>query len=158
MTLKEFSEGRKNLVIREARIDDAIPACDVVRASIVELCFADHDGDRGLLAIWLANKTPDNLRVWIAQSHVFIAEREGMMAGVAGITGSGEITLNYVSPAHRFAGVSRALLLAVEERARDLGLDHCTLESTKTSLAFYRAAGYQDVDGPRGKARLIKRL
>lgn len=153
-----FSAGDADLVIREARPDEAAEACGIIRTSFVELCHADHEGDRGLLAAWLANKTPDNLRAWIAQSHVFVAERGGRIVGVAALTGAGEITLNHVLPAQRFTGVSRALLLAMEERARDLGLEACTLESTRTALAFHRAAGYAEAHGPRGKARMMKAL
>lgn len=146
------------LSIREARSDDATEACDLVRSSIVELCFLDHEGDRDRLAVWLANKTPDNFRTWIAQSHVFVAERDGAIVGVAALTGEGEISLNYVRPACRFTGVSRALLLALEERARDLGLQECTLETTQTALQFYRAAGYADRERDARRHRLIKHL
>ena len=127
--------------IREARPDDATPACSLIRSSIVELCFADHGGDRGKLAVWLANKTPDNLRTWIVQSHVFVAERDGRMAGVGALTGDGHITLLYVAPKDRLTGVSKALLLGLEERARDLGLAEVRVTSSLTAEQFYAAVG-----------------
>ena len=128
--------------IREARPDDATPACSLIRSSIVELCFEDHAGDRGKLAAWLANKTPENLRTWIVQSHVFVAERGGRMAGVGALTGDGHITLLYVAPKDRLTGVSKALLLGLEERARDLGLNEVRVTSSLTAEQFYTAAGY----------------
>ncbi len=131
--------------IREARPDDATLACSLIRSSIVELCFEDHGGDRGKLAVWLANKTPDNLRTWIVQSHVFVAERDGRMAGVGALTGDGQITLLYVAPKERFTGVSKALLLGLEERARDLGLGEVKVVSSKTAERFYAAAGYANL-------------
>lgn len=158
MSAPRFSHLPQTFAIREARLDDAVPACHLVRASIVELCRLDHDDDRGLLAVWLANKTPDNFRAWIAQSHVFVAERAGALAGVGALTAGGEITLTYVLPSHRFTGISRALLLAMEERARDLGLEACWLETTRTAEAFYREAGYEDAAGSRGRMRLAKTL
>ncbi len=146
-----FMRQDPDLTIREARHDEAAAACDLVRRSIVDLCHPDHGDDRGQLAVWLADKTPDNVRVWIAQSHVFVAERGGRMVGVGALTGAGEITLNHVAPEHRFSGVSRALLLGLEERARDLGLARLTVESTRTAAMFYAAAGYGAPEGPRGR-------
>jgi len=47
--------------IRDATAADAGAACDVLRASIAELCVADHLNDADILGRWLANKTPENL-------------------------------------------------------------------------------------------------
>jgi GNAT superfamily N-acetyltransferase len=57
---------------------------------------------------------------------------------------SGQITLNYVSPDARFRGVSKALMLRLEARARTLGLTECALETTQTALRFYQSLGYID--------------
>jgi GNAT superfamily N-acetyltransferase len=111
----------------------------------MDLCEEDHRNDEQFLAHWLANKTPGNIVVWITDSHVFLAEEKGQVVGVAALTGSGYITLNYVAPEARFRGVSKALLRALENKARELGCQACTLESTKTADLFYRAAGYREV-------------
>jgi GNAT superfamily N-acetyltransferase len=66
---------------------------------------------------------------------------------VASVTDAGEITLNYVSPDARFQGVSRGLIGALEERARQRGNVRCHLLSTETARGFYRGAGYTQ-DGP----------
>jgi hypothetical protein len=92
--------------IRRATIEDASAACTIVRRSIVELCHADHGGDEVLLGKWLSNKTVENVTRWIMHSHVFVAEKTGTILGVAAITASGKITLNYVSPEARFWGGS----------------------------------------------------
>ncbi len=134
--------------IREARIEDAAEACDVLRRSIVELCHADHRGDPFALEKWLANKTPENVASWIAHSHVLVAiEREAIL-GVGSVTSSGEITLNYVSPDARFRGISKALLRQLEARALGLGNDRCVLTSTETAHRLYRSAGYEDQGAP----------
>jgi GNAT superfamily N-acetyltransferase len=130
--------------IRAAHPDDAIAACNVLRRSIRELCETDHGNDEALLARWLANKTPENVSGWIANSHVFVAEEDGQILGVAALTAAGHITLNYVAPEARFRGVSKALLRAAESKAVELGCRACTLESTKTAEQFYRAAGYRE--------------
>ncbi len=130
--------------IRSAQPSDAVVACEVIRRSIKELCEADHGNDEIFLAHWLANKTPGSMVGWITNSHVFVAEEIGQVVGVAALTGSGHITLNYVSPEARFRGVSKALLRALENKALELGCQTCTLESTKTADQFYRAAGYHE--------------
>ena len=154
----DLSAGADAPSIREARLEDATEACGLVRASIVELYFADHQGDRGRLAVWLANKTPDNLRTWIAQSHVFVAERAGHMAGVGALTGDGDVTLLYVLPKDRFTGLSTALLLGLEERARDLGLATLRVEPSLTAKPFFVRRGYADIGSEARKPLMGKTL
>ena len=132
-------------------------ACAVLRRSITELCEADHRNDGRFLARWLANKTPENVRGWIAGSHVFVAEDDTGIVGIAALDGSGQLTLNYVAPEVRFRGVSKALLHAAERRALELGFASCALKSTKTARQFYLAAGYRDL-GDLTEGRMAKSL
>ena len=130
------------LKIRRAMTDDAPQACAVIRRSIIELCNLDHGGDETFLTKWLSNKTVENVSKWILQSQFFVAEEAGQIVGAASMTGSGMITLNYVAPDARFRGVSKALMLSMEENARTLGLAECHLESSQTALRFYQELGY----------------
>ena len=134
--------------IRQAGPADAEEACTVVRRSIVELCEADHQGDAATLAAWLANKTPDNMRRWIADNHVFVAVENDRILAVCALKPSGELTLNYVSPDARFRGASKALLRQAEQTAAGLGVAAITLESSVTALRFYQAAGYRSAGTP----------
>jgi GNAT superfamily N-acetyltransferase len=137
--------------IRSARTDDAAAACETMQRSIMELCVADHKGNPTILARWLANKTPENFIDWIARSEncLLVAVEGGAVLAVGCVTDAGEITLNYVSPDARFRGVSRAVLKALETRARERGNARCTLTSTGTARRFYRAAGYvEDAPAP----------
>jgi N-acetylglutamate synthase-like GNAT family acetyltransferase len=133
---------RFSVDIRRARIEDAAGACAVLRQSIAELCHLDHGGDETYLAKWLSNKTVENVRRWIHQTHFFVAEEAERLVGVAAMTGAGKVTLNYVAPDARFSGVSKALMLRLEETARALGVAECRLESSQTALRFYQALGY----------------
>jgi GNAT superfamily N-acetyltransferase len=139
--------------IRDAAPADAAAACEVVRRSISELCVADHHDDPAILARWLANKTPDIVASWIAQpgNSVIVAVEGSAILAVGSVTDGGEITLNYVSPDARFRGVSRALLGALEIRARERGNTRCTLISTETARRLYRSAGYREDGPPQGK-------
>jgi GNAT superfamily N-acetyltransferase len=102
-----------------------------------------------VLDLWLANKTPRNVRNWIIESQVLVAVEDGVILGVAAIDNSGKITLNYVSPSARFRGVSKALIGRLEARALEFGVRTVTLESTATARGFYLSAGYEELGPPR---------
>jgi N-acetylglutamate synthase-like GNAT family acetyltransferase len=152
--------------IREANVDDAFEACQIVRRSFAELCQADHQDDPTILKQWLSNNTFDNMRSWIADSgtYVVVATEGTAIIGVGAVSSSGEITLNYVSPDARFRGVSKAILNQLEARARELGNKTCTLISTETARRFYLSAGYVQFGPPEpgiGKGssyRMVKQL
>lgn len=135
--------------IRDAVVEDAPAACEVMRRSISELCVADHGNNPEFLRRWLANKRPEIIASWIGQprNSVLVAVEGGAVLAVGSVTDKGEITLNYVSPDARFRGVSRALLRALEARALERGNTACKLFSTATAFPFYRSAGYRET-GP----------
>ncbi|WP_119391351.1 GNAT family N-acetyltransferase [Taklimakanibacter lacteus] len=140
------------MIVRRAVADDAGPASHVLRRSISELCARDHGNDPELLKSWLANKTPEQFRNWVAaeDSPCFVAEGDdGAILDVGLVSKTGEIRLNYVSPDARFQGVSIALIDTMEQEARKLGLTRTTLNSTATAHRFYKARGYRDDGAPR---------
>jgi len=148
MSSSQASPSKTGIVIRPAQADDVAAACTLVRRSIADLCGADHHNMPAIVEGMLINKTLDNMRVWIATpgSFILVAEVGPMVAGVGGLTGDGEISLLYVAPDFRFQGVSKALLAALEDKARSLGLPHCALVSTDTAQRFFVARGYAGYD------------
>ncbi|MBW6396504.1 GNAT family N-acetyltransferase [Roseomonas sp. HJA6] len=135
--------------IRPAIAADAEAASALLRQSIRELCVADHGHDPAILDRWLANKTPEQFRAWLKSPglHVLVATEGEARLAVGSVSSEGRIGLNYVAPAARFRGVSKAMLAALEDQARRAGATRCTLESTVTAQRFYRAAGYVET-GP----------
>ena len=142
-----MSSGQ-SYMIRPAASDDVAAATALVRRSIAELCQADHHNIPPIVEGMLINKTQDNMQAWVETpgSYVLVAEAGPILAGVGGLTGDGEITLLYVAPDFRFQGVSKALLAALEDKARDLGLPNCALVSTDTAQRFFEARGYAGYD------------
>jgi GNAT superfamily N-acetyltransferase len=125
----------------------------VLRASINELCVADHNQNPDILNRWLANKTPGNVAAWadgVGRSLLIAVDDETVLA-VGGVKDDGEITLNYVAPHARFRGVSIALLRALEARALERGAARATLLSTTTAHRFYLSRGYRDAGPPQEK-------
>jgi GNAT superfamily N-acetyltransferase len=137
-------------LIRPAQIDDAAPAMALVRRSIVRLCQLDHGGDRLTLEGWLANKTIESMEQWIDRpgTSVFLAERGGALAGVGAVTDAGEILLAYVDPAHRFAGVTKALVARMETHARSVRAERMQLTVTETARPLFLSLGYVPEDEP----------
>jgi len=139
--------------IRDATPGDADAACRVLRESISQLCVADHGNDPTILNAWLANKTPEIVAGWAVQegNSLLLAVEGDAVLAVGSVTDAGQITLNYVAPAARFRGVSRALIKALEARALERGNTRCTLTSTETAHRFYQTVGYIDDGTPTGK-------
>jgi GNAT superfamily N-acetyltransferase len=133
--------------IKRAQASDAVEAVALVRRSIAELCGADHGADPRSLAGWLSNKTVENMREWIAQSVVVVGMEDDRIVGVAALTDTGRMTLNYVTPEFRFRGVSNALVRQLEFEAAKLCVTTIELDSTLTALQFYRSLGYRSVVG-----------
>lgn len=138
--------------VTPARPPQAEAIAETLRRSIGELCAADHHGDPQALARWLANKTATTVLHWLDDADLLTlvaAVDTGAIAGVAQVRAQGEITLNYVSPDHRYSGVSRALMRALEDHLRDIGLTAARLTSTATARRFYLAQGYEANGPPR---------
>ena len=143
--------------LRIARPSDAAAAAAVLRASITVLCIADHGNEPEILASWLANKTPRDVRTWIeAPGRVLVAEQCGRIVGVGAAAISGNITLNYVLPEARFRGVSKAMLGGLEEYLRGKGHARSALSSTITAHRFYLAARYVDTGEPLSRRGLTE--
>lgn len=134
------------ITIRRAAVADIPAMSEVLTRSITELCGLDHKNDPAAIAAWTANKTPEGVRRILENPDVqlFVAEHDGMVAAVGCVQGGNEIGLNYVHPEHRFQGVSRALLAAMEQAMRDYGFAEAKLKATETAHAFYRANGWHD--------------
>jgi GNAT superfamily N-acetyltransferase len=142
----------RDVSVRRAIAPDAASVCTVLRRSITELCSADHRDDPAILERWLANKTPETVASWIADPGrrvVVATSTTDAILGVGMATTSGVVELNYVSPDARFRGVSRAVLLALENWFREIGQRHCRLISTGTARRFYLNLGYRP-EGPAG--------
>lgn len=154
------------ITVRRASEADAAGACDALRRSIRELCVADHGHDEEILAAWLANKTPDNVRAWIASPASFsvVAVDGADVRGFALIQQDGEIQMCYLVPEAQHRGAGKLMLQALEQEAMRWGLASVFLTSSITAKAFYERNGYvpngapKTAYGVRGVSPMTKRL
>ena len=125
----------------------------VLIASIAELCHADHGDDPARIAEWTANKTPAGVSAMLERSgfYLFVAELDEQVAAVGATTADGEIALNYVAPAARFRGVSKALLTHLEADLVARGFATGRLKATATARRFYLAQGWAGDAMPDGR-------
>ena len=116
-----------------------------MRRSIELCCKRDHRDDPKILATWLANKTPENVRSWFSSAgFAVVAETGHRVVGVAMLSESDKLVLLYLVPEVLHQGIGRAMLLAIEAEARSRGLSELHLESTATAHDFYLKNGYRD--------------
>ena len=136
--------------IRLARLDEAEAIAKLVRSSISELCFDDHDGDDATIERWLANKTKDNIAAWIAapDRSLFVIGCSTSLAAAGCYRDDGVILMNYVSPFYRFQGLSDRMLAHLDSSLSALGISTARLVSTRTAISFYERRGWQSYGDP----------
>jgi N-acetylglutamate synthase-like GNAT family acetyltransferase len=134
----------RDIQIRQAAPEDAAAVCHVLRRSITEGCVQDHRHDPATLKAWLGNKTPETVSGWFASPTNFslVAERAGVLVGVALLTQAGKLALCYVLPEAQGQGVGRRLLEGIEAQARAWNIGKIRLHSTLTASAFFARRGY----------------
>lgn len=139
------------MIIRAATAADAEAISRLLCASIRELCGRDHSNNPTAIRNWCANKSPDAIGQWFdaPRRRLLVAEEDGRILCVGAISEDGEILLNYVAPAERFRGLSKAMLRRLEEELARTGIIEARLTSTETAHSFYRNAGWEDRGEPQ---------
>lgn len=148
------------IVILPAKAKHAPQMLELRRASITELCFADHGDEIETLNEWRDNKTLDNMLALIddVETDTIVAELDGQMAGLGLVNQQGRVLWNYVDPKFRFKGISKALMAAMENYIRACGFEQATLESSKTAFEFYKSCGWTTVETDGDEIEMIKIL
>lgn len=134
------------MLVREATLADADEMALLRACSIRQLCGADHGNLPSAMESWIG--APDKFLRLLQQGEttLLVVEIEGVLAGLGGIAGD-VVTLNYVHPAYRFRGVSKALMQALEARLAQSGINLGRLRSTATAVRFYQSIGWVET-GP----------
>jgi histone acetyltransferase (RNA polymerase elongator complex component) len=145
------------ITIRKATPKDAEGACSVLVRSIKEICAPYYQNDENVIAEWLHNKTPENVRQWIEFKESFCVvavDSRGQIVGFACICGC-EILLNYLVPEVLHKGIGKRMLQALESHGITSGLERIELVSSIPAKPFYERNGYVSNGAPRYVGRIL---
>jgi ribosomal protein S18 acetylase RimI-like enzyme len=132
--------------LRAASADDA-PALAAIHARAIGALDTTYY-TTAELAAWAARMPPERYRALLPTRRITVAEIA--TAGNPRIVGyaqllpdEGVIEAVYVDPDFGRRGIGAALVRAVEDDGRALGLPGLVLDATLNSIAFYAALGYR---------------
>lgn len=140
-------------MIEKAELKDIPEILHVIQDSILS-CIEDHHNDTEAINMWLANKTAENLKLWIEKNLAFI-HKDREVDGFILVTYSGTILLNYVSPKKQNKGIGSKLLSYVKLILSEIGINKILLESTLTAQEFYKKNHFQLVESIYDKEKLV---
>lgn len=129
------------MIIRDATPADAAAMTAVRAASIRSLCTPDHGDDETTIARWIG--PADKFEKLLQQTDLtlIVVDIDGEIAGLGGMSGEW-VVLNYVHPAFRLQGISKAVMQAIESRMIAQGILVGYLDSTETAVRFYQSIGW----------------
>ena len=145
------------LIIRDFGPEDADDVSTVVRTTMRISNAGDYRLERLLPLINYFS--PEKILQLSQERHCLVAERDGKIIGTASLDAVadqyGELCTFFVHPDHQQSGVGSELLAAIEEIARESGMDHIQIDSSVTGAPFYLRRGYQqtgsDIEGTAGR-------
>ena len=142
---------------RPATLDDAIRLFELRRRSILELAPSGM-----LLAAaeaWAVKLTLERMERKLREFEIWIAERDGAIAGWGAIRGDVLEGL-YTAPDHAGQGVGAALLDRLEALMRGRGIDAIRAEASSNARGFYLRRGYRPAgpQTPAGAWPIVKQL
>jgi putative acetyltransferase len=134
------------LVIRKMRDDDARSFLEVHHAAVRRLAVRDYPPE--VIEAW----APLPIREAAVEAVIanpedeirFLAERDGHIIGLACLViANSEVRACYVAPEAARTGVGKALLMKIEETARNAGVKYLHADSSLTAEQFYLSQGYE---------------
>jgi hypothetical protein len=129
--------------IRNAVVEDAPAACEVLRRSVSELCYADHLNDPAIVNRWLAHKTPEIVGRGLSSRAIRGSWQSRTAASLQWARSPTRV--RSLSTMYRrtqgFVVLVEPCSLPFSETV-ERGIDRCTLLSTETAHRVYRSAGY----------------
>jgi GNAT superfamily N-acetyltransferase len=137
--------------VRAARFEDVSPILRLIDGAIERGCDDCYDRvqRRAVYLGYASNLFVDA----VGPFQTLVAEIGGRLAAVAQLdVAAGVFRALFVDAADQGQGVGRALLAAVEARARAAGYARLRGAMSLNAVSFYAGAGYRPADGP---ARLL---
>ncbi|UWU12774.1 GNAT family N-acetyltransferase [Rhizobium sullae] len=143
----------KGLQIRAAHADDASAISDVIVTALRESNAKDYPP--AVIERIEQNFSPTAVLALIGRRKVFVAVSGRRVIGTASLEGDVVRTV-FVSPASQGQGVGRRLMAAVEDSAREVGMETLSVPSSVTAEQFYAGLGYRAIrESYHGEERTI---
>jgi putative acetyltransferase len=128
--------------IRSFRADDAPALLALFRDTIRRVNAQDYSPEQ--IRAWASDEI--DLAAWTARfagRFVAVAESGGRAVGFAELEQNGQIDRFFVSADHQRLGVGRALLAAIVEEARRLGIRRLFTDASITARPFFEGQGFE---------------
>lgn len=126
-----------------------VPLTDPAAQSCLVAYYAELSDRFGV--VFEPGAEPDPAVYEPPQGVFLLAERGGMVLGCVGLRpddGAGEVKRLWIAPGARGLGLSRRLMAAVEQAARDLGYTRLRLDTSRhltEAIALYRRDGWTEI-------------
>lgn len=141
-----LNEEGSHFTVRIATEADVESIRTAHRRSILEIAAKDYPPE--IVAEWGSDNSPEAIlqhkeAIRSGEEVVWVAEIEGKVEGFSAlIPANNEVRAVYVTKRGSKRGLGKALLAALEARAKELGLNTLTLQSSITAKGFYESNGY----------------
>jgi putative acetyltransferase len=137
------------LVIREMRDNDARAFLEVHHAAVRRLAARDYPAE--IIEAWaplpITSAAVEAVTANPENEIRFVADSDGRLIGLTCLViAKNELRACYVAPDVVRTGVGRALLMKIEETARNAGVKCLHTVSSVTAEPFYRSQGYRVTD------------
>lgn len=133
--------------------NDAVQISQVILTTLRESNAQDYSPS--IIAQVAQSFSPEAVAALLGQRQVFVAVRNGQVAGTASLDGQVVRTV-FVRPNLHGQGIGRQLMAAVERVARDQGIAALLVPSSVTAERFYLQLGFQVVrEAFHGEERTI---
>jgi GNAT superfamily N-acetyltransferase len=128
--------------VREFRDADAEAVAGLVAVCLRTVNSRDYPPE--IIERMCAHFVPERFLELAAQRQIFVAERDGTVAGTVSRDGNKVFTM-FVHPRHHGHGIGRQLMRHIEALAAADGFDHMEAGASITAHEFYHRLGYVDV-------------
>ena len=131
-------------MIRVATLDDAASIAAIFHATVKAVNSRDYT--EAQIMAWAGDSPdPGKWRARQATRKTFVFEVAGVVRGFAEFKENGHIDAVYVHADHLGKGVASALLVRIEQEAKNLGLARVYTEASITARPFFAKRGFESL-------------
>ncbi|QDU61561.1 putative N-acetyltransferase YafP [Planctomycetes bacterium Pan216] len=130
------------MIIRLVEDADVEQICEIFHTTIHTVNASDYTEEQRLA--WSPHLPPaDRWRERLSARTTFVADDEGVIAGFGELKPDGYIDCFYCRNTYQRRGVGSQILAALEQAARDAGLQRLLVDVSITARPFFAAKGYR---------------